>query len=127
MTDKPQADAVITVYPFKAQVAIFRDFDERCRYYEEVLGISDHGFFGRPANAMASEHQDDAGITWWSLFLPDDVQAPTIVHECSHIVDFMMETHGVPMGVENTEIRAYMLADVFEEVTAALSEQGSPE
>lgn len=123
MTEQPRADAVVTVYPFKAQVAIFRDFDTLRRYYEQVIGISDHRFGDRPANAMASEHQDDSGANWWSLFLPDDVQAPTVVHECSHIVDFMMETHGVPMGVENTEIRAYMLAALFEEVTAALSGQ----
>ena len=121
MAAKPQADAVITVYPFKARVAVFKDFEERCRYYEEVIGIADHGFRDRPANAMASEHEDSTGAPWWSMYLPDDTSVPTIVHECSHIVDFLMDAHGVPVNVENTEIRAYMLADLFEEVSAVMA------
>jgi hypothetical protein len=37
----------------------------------------------------------------------------TWAHECVHIADFVMNRLGVPMGVRNTEIRAYLVAHLF--------------
>jgi hypothetical protein len=37
----------------------------------------------------------------------------TWAHECVHIADFVMNRLGIPMGVRNTEIRAYLVARLF--------------
>lgn len=113
---KPMSDAAFDVLPFRAQVALFHDLEEMARYYEKVLGIHDHGFHERTSNGMASKHADKEGVHWFSLYLPKAAAAGTIVHECSHVVDFVLDHHGVPLNAENTEIRAYMLERLFEDV-----------
>lgn len=33
---------------------------------------------------------------------------PLLVHECCHMADFILQHKGIPVTVENTEIRAYL-------------------
>lgn len=100
---------IILVNPFQAQVAIFDSIKARNKYYKKVLKIGNI----LPAEitvAVASYNQDDDGAFWYSITFNETPTMGTIIHECSHMVDFMFETHGVPGGIESTEIRAYMLA-----------------
>ena len=60
--------------------------------------------------AVASYNEDDDGVFWYSITFNQTPTMGTIIHECSHIVDYIFETHGVPGGIESTEIRAYMLS-----------------
>lgn len=115
---KPMADAAFDMLPFRTQVALFHDLKEMARYHEKVLGIRDHGLHDIASNGMASQKADGDGVHWFSLFLPDDAEPGLIVHECSHAVDLILDHHGVPLNVENTEVRAYMLQRLFEDVTA---------
>ncbi|WP_065321770.1 hypothetical protein [Tritonibacter mobilis] len=114
MPKKLKPDAVILVNPFQAQVAIFRDLEKLSKYHRKVLRITVD--FDRSAHAMASEQVDEDGCRWWSLYLPEETTLGTVVHECSHMVDFLMEAHGVPLSVANTEIRAYLLGVLFMDV-----------
>jgi hypothetical protein len=114
MPKELKPDAVILVNPFQAQVAIFRDLKKLEKYHRKVLHIEVN--FDRSARGMASEQVDKDGSRWWSLYLPGDTSLGTVVHECSHIVDFLMDAHGVPLTVENTEIRAYLLGVLFMDV-----------
>ncbi len=117
--EKHKPVGIALVMPFQAQVAVFDNFKSRCKYYKKVLkfDISHHGPKGR---AVASYDQDDNGIYWYALCIPDDCNLGTVVHECSHMIDFMFETHGVPGGIESTEIRAYMLGVLFMDVCEIL-------
>lgn len=118
MSKKPKADAVVVVMPFNASVALFEDRNELIRYHSERLGIE---LDLKPSGyGSAHENEDAKGVVWWSMYIPKKANLPTIVHECSHIVDFMMDTHGVPINMENTEIRAYMLGYLFQDVCEAL-------
>lgn len=125
MSDVPEGkkpDFVVMVHPFRAQVAVFSDNEARCWYFENHLGISDHGMDERASYGMASQHQDDSGVSWHSMHLPEDAGIGTVVHECSHIVDYLMDAHGVPISIDNTEIRAYMLEALFMDVMEFRSE-----
>ena len=115
---KPMADAVFDVLPFKAKVALFHDLDEMVRYHEKTLGIADHGLLDVASDGLATIQRAADGTCYFSLFLPAGTGAGTIVHECSHAVDLLLDHHGVPLTVDNTEVRAYMLERLFEDVTA---------
>ena len=54
------------------------------------------------------------------MVIPERANLGTVVHECSHMIDFMFEVHGVPGGVESTEIRAYMLTQLLMDVALIL-------
>lgn len=114
MAKKLKPHSVVLVNPFQAQVAIFRDFGKLERYHRDVLGISVD--LDGVCNGLALEQTDADGCKWWSMCLPKGVSLGTVVHECSHIVDFLMSAHGVPLTVENTEIRAYLLGVLFMDV-----------
>ncbi|GAA6162583.1 hypothetical protein NBRC116590_02870 [Pelagimonas sp. KU-00592-HH] len=114
-TKEPKADGLIIAQPFGAQIGVFKDLDEMCEYFERVVGIKDHGFRDKRAKAMASELTDEKNTHWWAVYLPEEVDLSTIVHECSHLADMVMESHGVPLGWESTEVRAYVLQRMFEQ------------
>lgn len=118
MGKKLRADAVVVVEPFGAQVALFEDIDRMARYHRKVLGVD----IEIVPSAYARTHQEVGldGLIYWSMWLPKTATLSTIVHECSHVVDFMMDAHGVPISLENTEIRAYMLGALFQDVCGAL-------
>ena len=117
---KPMVDAAVTVYPFGVGVAIFTDQEEAAQYFEKVHGIHNHGIRDRTGIAFAGRLEDDDGRSWFFMVLPKGVSLKIVVHECSHIIDFVMDLHGVPINVENTEMRAYLLADLFDETCKAL-------
>ena len=124
MTDVCKPDAVVTMQPFNAQIAIFRDQKTQRKYFKKAHGIKHLNSFNGTANGTAMQLTSPNGFEFYTMFLPVDVTAKTVVHECSHIVDFVLDSSGVPLIAENTEIRAYALADLFEQVTNALSAEG---
>ena len=108
MKDKHKPVGMVLVMPFQAQVAIFDSLKARNKYYKKVLKL-DNIIPAEVTIAVASYNQDDEGAFWYSITFNQTPNIGTIIHECSHMVDFMFETHGVPGGIESTEIRAYML------------------
>ena len=121
MKDKHKPIGMVLVMPFQAQVAIFDNFKSRQKYYKKVLKIETdcEGF------ACASYDRIGNGPWWFSICIPEHCNIGTIIHECSHMVDFMFETHGVPGGIESTEIRAYMLSLLVLDVCEILNVFGA--
>lgn len=37
----------------------------------------------------------------------------TLAHECSHVADHLCTDRGIPINMDNTEVRAYILAYLF--------------
>ncbi len=112
---------VCVVAPFDIQVAVWRTREKMIEYYAEVLSydVEPTSNVG-PSNGLCYAFKDDSGVNWYNLILPESVKPKTIVHECSHAIDFIMDDVGVPIGIENTEIRAYLLGDLYEDVCIAL-------
>lgn len=119
MTKKAEAmaDKVFSCDPFGVQIAVFHCLTEMNRYFVEQLEIQNTEFFAVKANAMATVQADPQGIKWFAMWLPLDAPFSKIAHECSHMVDFVMDAHGVPINIENTEVRAYLLERMLEAVT----------
>lgn len=87
------------------QIAVFPTFEEYNDYYKEK------GFdpVGVATNALASVDHNDEGVPYFSMVIPEGAGMGTIAHESLHIVDFLCDELGIPITLENTEIRGYMI------------------
>lgn len=55
------------------------------------------------------------GVPFFIMFLPCyDVRI--VVHECTHMAHMLLDIHGIPLGMENTETIAYMTDYLCERV-----------
>lgn len=109
MTDskEPKPLGIVFAEPFGAQIACFSSIKD-IRRWGKVKGFDLDGW--NPASyGLAVRDHDAAGVAWFAMALREDATMQTLVHECSHMVDFIHDEHGVPVGAENTEIRAYQL------------------
>jgi len=96
------------------QVAVFPTFEEYNDYYKE-MGADP---VGRATNALASVHQNTEGVPYFSMVIPEGTSAGTIAHESLHIVDFLCDELGIPITIENTEIRGYMIGYIVNCITS---------
>ena len=102
---------IIPLDVFCLNVAVFADDESRCAALrEEGCDVSEHD-----EDCLASAHIDTAGdgSTRLSMVVKPVAAKATWAHECVHIADFVMNRLGIPMGVRNTEIRAYLVGHVF--------------
>lgn len=56
---------------------------------------------------MATVAYDGHGMPFFILFLPSENRR-VVIHECTHMVHMLMESRGIPIVGENTEVIAYM-------------------
>lgn len=103
---------VLTIPPFDFDLGVFRSFAQYEKYFT-ARGIEFEKI--ERANAAASRFYAE-GVTWHCLILPKGTSLAKQAHEVSHVVDFAMEAAGVPVNVENTEIRAYIMERVLDQL-----------
>ncbi len=102
---------VIDLAVFNLDVAVFASDEDRvAALRDEGCDVSEHDIA-----ALASSHMDVAGdgSPRLSMVIKPVATTATWAHECVHIADFVMDRLGVPMGVENTEIRGYLVGHLF--------------
>lgn len=109
---KPKS--VVMVMPYRAEVALFDGYEAMEQYFKEEIKAPIHG--GRASYGCAVWTTDDEGTKWFAISLEDKANFWTLLHECSHMVDFIFEVFGVPCGPENTEVRAYTLTELVGDV-----------
>ncbi len=56
------------------------------------------------------------GVCHYAVGFNEDFDYTTIIHEASHLVDMVFEQRGIPSGTESTEIRAYTLQYICQEL-----------
>jgi len=103
---------IISLDIFNLEVAVFDNEDERLERLAEE-GCED--LTRHAVAAIASAHLDATaeGSPRLSMVIKPHATKATWAHECVHIADFVMDHLGLPSGVENTEIRAYMVGHLF--------------
>lgn len=101
---------VIHVNPFGVQVGLFKSVKSFRKRFPNAPVDVECG-----ARAYAVKFVED-GSTWFAMIIPENSLVSLIAHECSHTVDFIMENTGVPINVENTEIRAYLLGQMIADI-----------
>ena len=99
----PEGVKLVNVDMLKIEVAFF---NTRAKYLE----------FCKSNNLDDSSAYKNAGIA--EVFTVNDIpyftvsvferSIPLLVHECCHIADFILQHKGIPVTMENTEIRAYL-------------------
>lgn len=97
---------------FNLDVAVFDNEDDR------IACLTDQGCNDLTRHtdaAYASAHLDStaSGSPRLSMVIKPHASKSTWAHECVHIADFVMDHLSLPSGVENTEIRAYMVGHLF--------------
>ncbi len=97
---------------FNIDVAVFATESDRL----EVLGNEGCESLTRHADAaLSSAHMDVTanGAARFSMVIKPEATKATWAHECVHIADFVMDHLSLPTGVENTEVRAYLVGHLF--------------
>lgn len=102
---------IIPLDVFNLEVAVFSNDDDRVA----ALRADGCDVEGRNSVALASAHMDEAGdgSLRLSLVIKPVATRATWAHECAHLADFVMDYLGVPTGIENTEIRGYLVGRLF--------------
>lgn len=104
------------VIPYNMSVFVFRSMSDLKDFFQGRFGpcydLSDLPDKGFDAMVVYREHPN-TGVSYQCLVLPEDAALDIIVHECSHLVDDILHTRGVPLSADNTEVRAYLLQYIF--------------
>lgn len=95
---------------FEIEIDVFRSLGEFSGWLESK-GAEPHSgaSYGQAAHVLDSE-----GVSWFAIFIADDAPLKTYVHEAVHLADWVMENAGIPCTAENTEVRAYLTAHIFD-------------
>ena len=109
------ADYVLEIDWLHTEVAVFlnvSDYETSLRKLGGVVEEDELAFHGRT-------HMDCIeGVAYFSvIFISPDIY--TIMHESSHLVDFLFERHGIEPC---TETRAYFHTWIFKQLTNILGE-----
>lgn len=97
---------------FNLDVAVFAAEQDRLAALKDegCANLAEHN-----EAALSSAHMDftEAGGIRLSMVIKPTATKATWAHECVHIADFVMDYLSLPPGVENTEIRAYLVGHLF--------------
>ena len=106
---------IVKINLFGVSIGVFDTFKAYKSYHEKVLKLDTEGVNIR-AIAAATVLVSDKSTHWFALIIPKKANIVTIAHECSHMADFIMDVHGVPISLDNTEIKAYLMAQIMQDV-----------
>ena len=125
MTDLPDSRmrGIIRLDIFNLDVAIYDNEDTRLACLADQ-GCNELTRHKDAAIASASMNFTSNGSIRLSMVIKPHATKSTWAHECVHIADFVMEYLHLPSGVENTEIRAYMVGYMFGELQNIFRKKG---
>lgn len=102
---------VISVDVYNMDVGVFTTDEAR------VSTLKQEGCDAEPWNnaALASAHIDTTtdGYPRFSFVIKPQATRATWAHECSHMADFLCDTLGLPISLEATEVRAYLVGHLM--------------
>lgn len=107
---------------YNLEVAVFDNDAER------VQVLQSEGCDAEPYDdaALASAHLDNTpdGYPRLSFVIKPEAGLGTVAHECSHIADFVCHALSLPISLEATEVRAYLVGYLFDCLQKMLVESG---
>ncbi|MGR3495237.1 hypothetical protein [Citreimonas sp.] len=112
-------DYVATADVFNVEIGVFWKRKRFSRWLRE-RGMQE---CDGAADGKAACVRDPEGVDWHVMLICDGAPEKTIVHECVHVADWIMDSAGVPCNAENTEIRAYLVAHIYQQVSKANCER----
>jgi len=112
-----EPDHVCVVDVYDLEVAFFWTFEKYAESYAENFDIDVTEDACETVQARASWHVVADGSNRFAIYMSERADWWTYAHECSHMVDFICECIGMPMNMDTTEPRAYLLAFLFKELS----------
>lgn len=106
----------VEIAPFGIQAAVFESWDDASDYFAQAFGHQIQNV-ERFCAFCAKELID--GSAWFFMVIPDDLPVWKLAHECVHLADFVMDEVGVPTDVSNSELRAYLVDSIMQQVLDA--------
>lgn len=109
--DEQNAVPVIPIDLFNMDVGVFTNDSSRVN---TLLQEGCDAELWDPA-ALASAHRDTTrdGYPRLSLVIKPEATRATWAHECSHMADFLCDALGLPISLEATEVRAYLVGHLM--------------
>jgi len=102
----------IPVFHWRVIVAIgLKDLDKVFKKYKLPANVKKRMSLNAGYCWNISKHE-----TSTILIYSHDTDINVIVHECTHAVHFLMKDLGIPVDIENTELQAYLIAHLTEEI-----------
>lgn len=115
MSTKP--DKIIRIEPFGCDLNIFGSRKDFKAFLKEHKAP---GIPNIPKNAPAFFYRGLCkGYRLWCILFPDEISID-VVHECSHVIDQLFKDVGVPPGLESTELRAYLMGKLVDDICVFL-------
>lgn len=105
---------VVTLQPWNLEVGIYDDLKKMQKQMRKLTGEK-LKYEGGCTGMVSQVQNKKTEITFFALFLRPDADFATLVHECSHAVDFVLETVGFSAFEIHTELRAYQLGQMVRE------------
>lgn len=102
----------ISVDVYNLDVGVFSSHAARIKFLRKQ-GCSDPA--GLNCNGLAGAGLDEAddGRYLLTIVITEKAGMAEWAHECSHIADFICDVVGVPISLEATEARAYLVGHIF--------------
>lgn len=114
-------DSPIYVEPYKYKIHIivgereWREFCKESGVEKDVKGID---------GLVWPLEEAESGATFCAFYIDKQrANAGIVLHECVHIVHEALEDRGVPISHENTEVMAYHIEHLFNEIVEELKER----
>lgn len=99
---------------FDMHIPVFTSDKKRVRYMERK-GCIPEPIQAKFRGAVPIDYDSD-GTPMLSMILPKDAKISTWAHECTHVADLVMDYLGIPTGVKNTEVRAYIVSHLMDQL-----------
>lgn len=105
---------VVYVDMFKVEAAVWDKDTTRIKALAH-FGIKAETYPG-PIMGVASRERDTQGRWLYSLTISPQADTGTWAHEAVHMADLIMDSLELPTDLSNTEVRAYMVGHIVEQI-----------
>lgn len=117
---KPLWVGIVHIAMFKIQCPLFLSEEDRLKTLK-ARGMSSDSW---PTVAVGQVNRDKnaEGAIIYTMVITPGCGVDTWAHEAVHLADFVMDDLALPTGVENTEVRAYMVGHIVEQIDLIMEE-----
>jgi len=107
---------------FSCGVDLIRS-DKAFKKYQDAYNFNMPEDYFNGSDALLGSFENDSGGDQYFILCYKSVSLDILIHELSHATDYIMDYHGVPVNMKNTEIRAYLLQHLLVQACKAIGKK----
>ena len=108
------------VQPFHQRVHLATEVEECVTKYNKHCGQLEKMTVKELQKCRGMAIHLDESKPLFMIYVPHDVSHGTLFHECLHMTHFIMQFSSAPITLESTEIQAYMMENIAENIRKKL-------